>query len=79
VDDVIVDELHALFTAAADEFEVIKRDDGKRYDEIIAAATRVRDAALVWARYVEATAKAPEKSIPGGIDAILRQRQTRPN
>ena len=31
----------------------------------------MRDTALAWARYVEATAKAPEKSILGRVDAIL--------
>ena len=76
MDDVIVGELFGLFMAAVDDFEAIKQKvmrggSGGEYDEIIAAATKVRDASLTWARYVEVVAKAPEKSTPGRFDAIL--------
>jgi hypothetical protein len=73
-DDAIVGELYSLFSAAADEFEEVS-DNVREFDEIIAAATKVRDTSLAWARYVEAVAAAPEQSIPGRIDAILAQLQ----
>jgi hypothetical protein len=73
-DDVIVGELHSLFLAAVDEF-VEARDNAKGYDEIIAAATKVRDTCTASARYVLATAAASEKSILGRIDAILSRLQ----
>jgi hypothetical protein len=55
IGDKIIDELHALFDIAADEFEAA-RDKPKSFAEIVAAATKLRDAALAWARYVEAVA-----------------------
>src|SRR5271169_4041872 len=77
MDDVIVGELFGLFMAAVDDFKAIKQKvmrggSGGEYDEIIAAATKVRDASLTWARYVEAVAKAPEKSTPGRAPARAR-------
>jgi hypothetical protein len=49
----------------------------KGHDEIVAAAIKMRDANRAWASYVEATAKAPEKAIPGRIDTILAQLHAR--
>jgi hypothetical protein len=70
IDDIIIGELHSLFMAASDAF-IMARDNAKGYDEIIAAAAKVRDTTAAWARYVLATAATPERSIPGRTDAIL--------
>jgi hypothetical protein len=53
VDNAVVDELHAQFVAAADAYEEV-RDDMRGFDEIIAAATKVRDTSLAWTQYIEA-------------------------
>lgn len=75
IDDIIIGELHSLFMVASDEF-IMARDNAKGYDEIIAAAGKVRDTTAAWARYVLATAAAaPERSIPERIDAILSRLQ----
>jgi hypothetical protein len=63
--------LRTTSSSAGDEFAAVRHTG--ECDQIIAAAARVRDAGLAWARYVEAAAKAPEKSIPGRIDAIFAQ------
>jgi hypothetical protein len=77
-DDIIVGELHAVVMAAADEFDGARRDSvSKSFDEITAAASKLRNATLAWCRYVEAAAAAPDKSIPGRIDAILLNLQKR--
>jgi hypothetical protein len=74
IDDIIIGELHSLFMAASDEF-IVARDNAKGYDEIIAAASKVRDTTAAWARYVLATAAAPDRSIPGRTDAIFSRLQ----
>jgi hypothetical protein len=54
-DDNIVGELHALFTAAADEYQAAHRERAS-LDEILAAAIKTHAASLAWSRYVEAAA-----------------------
>ena len=53
--DTVVGELHALFTAAADEYQAAHRERVS-LDEILAAAIKTHAASLAWSRYVEATA-----------------------
>lgn len=54
-DDTVVGELHALFMAAADEYQAAHRERAS-LDEILAAAIKAHAAGLAWSRYVEATA-----------------------
>jgi hypothetical protein len=72
-DDIIVGDLHTLVMVAGDKFRATW---GQSFDETIAAASKLRNASLAWARYVEVTAAAPDQSIPGRVDALLLQLQT---
>jgi hypothetical protein len=62
VDDLVVDvdELHEQFEAAANAYAEALGNlrSFRNFDEIIAAATKVRDTSLAWARYVEVAAAA---------------------
>lgn len=70
-DDIIVDELWGSFMAAGDEYTTARTNPREELDKIVAAATKVRDATLAWARYIEVVVASPDRSVTGDVNAVL--------